>query len=282
MRVRQVLQLILTAAFGAVHCLFGLAGDKVVHGPLSMQLVFPANGVPSDHSGNYWVGWSISRHENWHTYWEHPGDVGVAPSVTWLSSSGCTIGEIIFSPPVRVSMSGISAYGHRGETLFLFPLTIPRNLKEKSISLRGNFSWMACSQTCLPASTELSIEIPIVENYSEDPKWTGLFEQFWLSQPQQALPDWSFQVESLGKFYKFHFPEVWPHASREVDFFCEDRLILSDQVPLVREEDGRPVWLLKKSPWAPDSPKEMKGVLLVNESGVGKNYYRISIPVVSP
>ena len=74
-----------------------------------MKLVYPANGLGLGTQQKVWVGWHIERDHGWHTYWKHPGDVGIPPQVEWDLPAGCEAGEIVFPPPKRVSMAGISA-----------------------------------------------------------------------------------------------------------------------------------------------------------------------------
>ena len=46
-----------------------------------MALVLPASGVAPN--STTWIGWWIQREEGWHTYWKHPGNVGITPHLEW-------------------------------------------------------------------------------------------------------------------------------------------------------------------------------------------------------
>ena len=250
----------------------------MAHGPLTMSLVYPGNGLPIDGEKRFWIGWQIEREKGWHTYWKHPGDVGVSPSVKWNLSNSCEAGEIVFPPPHRVSMTGIRAYGHYGETLFLIPFTLS-GTPEKEITIRGDFSWLACSRTCMPATAKLSLTIPMVDKLIKDKPLAERFRTFWDKQPRDPPAAWDFQAHALGKFIHLQFPRALSGHARPMDFFAEDRVVLSDQTPQVREQEGRLQWLLKKSPWDQSPPDQLAGLLAVGE-GEDLVHYRIKMPVL--
>ena len=58
-----------------------------------MALVLASNGVVSN--SNTWLGWWIEREEGWHTYWEHPGNVGLTPNLDWELPDGFKVESFI-------------------------------------------------------------------------------------------------------------------------------------------------------------------------------------------
>ena len=66
----------------------------------------------------------------------------------------------------------------------------------------------------------------------------------------------------------------------ELDFFAENRVVLSNQSPTVRKKDDRIEWILEKSPWGPQVPQKISGILSLKE-GARKSFYRLNIPVYS-
>ena len=278
--MRKILQLIsLLCCIGAAS-LDGKEGVSVSQFPLTLNLVYPGNGILSGESKEIWIGLRIVREDGWHTYWEHPGDVGIPPSIEWELPAGYSAGKIVFPPPHRVSMFNIRANGHTGETLFLIPLSIPPLTSGQELEIKGLCSWIACSHTCMPAHTQLSLKLPVVSKFEPDPHWTTQFKSFWSTQPKEIPKDWKFDARLIGKFLKLQFPPFLSAKNGELDFFAEDRVVLSDQSPLVRKKNDRLEWMLKKSPWGPPLPKEINGLLSVEEGG-GKNFFRLKIPVSS-
>ena len=106
------------------------------------------------------------------------------------------------------------------------------------------------------------------------------FQNFWATQPKEIPKDWNFDARLIGKFLKLQFPKFLSAKNAELDFFAENRVILSNQSPTVRKKDNRIEWILEKSPWGPQVPQEISGLLTLKE-GAGKSFYRLNIPVYS-
>ena len=278
--MRKILQLISLLCCISAASLDGKEGVSISQFPLTLNLVYPGNGILPGESKEIWIGLRIVREDGWHTYWEHPGDVGIAPSIEWELPAGFSAGKIVFPPPHRVSMFDIRANGHTGETLFLIPLSIPPLTSGQELEIKGLCSWMACSNTCMPAHTQLSLKLPVVSKFEQDPYWATQFQNFWATQPKEVPKDWNFDARLIGKFLKLQFPTFLSAEKGELDFFAENRVILSNQSPTVRKKDDRMEWILEKSPWGPQVPKKISGILSLKE-GATKSFYRLNIPVSS-
>ena len=60
--------------------------------PLSVELISEAKAIVPGETFN--VGLYLKPPSGFHTYWKHPGIVGVATSVEWTLPPGCSAGEI--------------------------------------------------------------------------------------------------------------------------------------------------------------------------------------------
>ena len=72
-----------------------------------MALVLSASGVAPN--STTWIGWWIQREEGWHTYWEHPGNVGITPHLEWTLPNDHTVSNLQYPFPKRVQMAGVKA-----------------------------------------------------------------------------------------------------------------------------------------------------------------------------
>ena len=124
--MRQIFQLRFSSLFllavSLPGGLFGVIGPEHREGPVRMSLVLPASGIKPN--STVWIGWWIQREEGWHTYWKHPGNVGLTPHLEWELPQGIEVGELQFPHPKRVQMAGVKAYGHYGDTLYLARLQV--------------------------------------------------------------------------------------------------------------------------------------------------------------
>ena len=104
---------------------------------------------------------------------------------------------------------------------------IPEDQHE--IHLTGRFSWMACSRICMPSTTKLSLTIPVVREPLADLYLAEKFKRFWQKQPQDLPDSWEFQAFSMGKFINLRFPRSLSKNTNRMEFFGEDRTVLSNQ-----------------------------------------------------
>ena len=147
------------------------------------------------------MGWNIIRQNGWHTYWKHPGDVGVPPSLDWNLPKGFEAQELIYCPPTKVKMGNIRANGNYGETLFLSKLKAPSDLKVgEIIPLKAKASWLACSLQCLPGFADLNLEVEVVDEISFDQRWRLRFEHFRQSIPKSIGDEWKVDALAKGSF----------------------------------------------------------------------------------
>jgi thiol:disulfide interchange protein/DsbC/DsbD-like thiol-disulfide interchange protein len=98
----------------------------------------------------------------WHTYWQNPGDSGLATTIAWTVPDGAEVGDIQWPAPERHSLGPVTNYGYEGEVTLLSPLTVPADAAPGStLALRAAVSWLVCSDVCLPEDVELTLELPV-------------------------------------------------------------------------------------------------------------------------
>ena len=113
-----------------------------------MELVFEQQGIVP--GGEFWIGWRMIRDKGWHTYWKHPGDVGVPPSIKWEFPSGFVAGKMLYSPPEKVKMGSIRANGNYGETLIAYKLGLIAAAKaDVFVTLYPKNEWDICAGHCI-------------------------------------------------------------------------------------------------------------------------------------
>ena len=71
------------------------------------------------------AGFLLRHPEGYHSYWKHPGIVGLATSVKWELPDGFVAGEIRWPAPQKVAMGPYPSQGYHDETLLMIPLTAP-------------------------------------------------------------------------------------------------------------------------------------------------------------
>jgi thiol:disulfide interchange protein len=120
---------------------------------------------------------------NWHTYWKFPGDAGISTEVKWKLPDGWKAGEIQWPIPLKLIEPGdIHIYGYHDEVLLLQEITPPASLKDSSVQLAAEASWLVCEKICIPGSANVKLDLPIAAQNA--PANGELFAKYRRSLPQ--------------------------------------------------------------------------------------------------
>ena len=240
-----------------------------------MSLVLPASGVAPNSS--VWIGWWIQREQEWHTYWKHPGNVGLTPHLEWILPDGVEVSKLQFPHPKRVQMAGVKAYGHYGETLYCAQLQLPDLPIGSELKLRAKARWMVCSHICLPQFTELTISMPVVDSPAPDPQWKSRFDEFLQKRPLPMPAAWKLQAKELGQFTKLTISGAPDLLGSELYFFGGSYLVCSDAGQKTRQLESITEMLLPKPTWPEENPTHLHGTLSVARKEGATAYYPLKV-----
>ena len=105
--------------------------------------------------------------EHWHIYYKEPGETGRATTVDLKLPDGFVAGEAIWQEPKTYNDFGYSARGYEDEMVIIFPVTVPASLTPgETVKIEADVTWLACETTCIPGSTTISLELPVVADAS--------------------------------------------------------------------------------------------------------------------
>ena len=216
----------------------------------------------------FFLGLHFKHPSGAHTYWKHPGVVGLATTVSWDLPPGFKAGEIQWPAPQVVKMAGHFAQGYERETLLMIPITPPEKLTDCIVKITAKVSWMCCGETCHPAVVvPFSITLP-VGNAESEPSTQPLFNQFRprIPQPPHAWTEISAKRES-GKIILTLVPKLrqrdpfWTEDT-PCRFFTLDGQVDTDRKQETRtSEDGTIVMTLTSSTTGPEAPSHLPGVV---------------------
>jgi thiol:disulfide interchange protein DsbD len=232
--------------------------------PLAIRLFAETRGIQA--GGTFFVGLHLRHPAGAHTYWKHPGIVGLATQVEWELPPGFVAGPIQWPAPEIVTMAIYQAQGYHGETLLLIPLTAPAGLADKPVTLTAKVSWMCCAKTCHPAAkVPLSVTLPVTATAELDPATRPLFAKFRALVPQRD-PAWQATVkrDQHRILLTLRPPGTQAPASSPagIRFFTADGQVDSNQPqPIELLPDGGIRLTLALSESAPPAPATLPGVL---------------------
>lgn len=94
----------------------------------------------------------------WHTYWENPGDSGMATSITWTLPDGWKASSIEWpAPELEEGPSGTN-YIYPKEVSLRVWLTPPPTFHSQ-VTLKAKVDWLVCKEACLPGQADLSLTV---------------------------------------------------------------------------------------------------------------------------
>lgn len=108
-----------------------------------------------------WLALHFIPDEHWHTYWQNPGDSGLATSINWQLPDGVTVGDIQWPTPQAFSIPPLMNYGFEGPTVLLSQLTVPADFRGDQLSIRARADWLVCEEICIPADAEFALTLPV-------------------------------------------------------------------------------------------------------------------------
>ena len=236
------------------------------------------------------AGILLSMDPGWHTYWQNPGESGLATTVRWTLPSGFSAGGIEWPLPEKKIESGdILTYGYTGEVMLLVSVMPPESLRAgTTVTLGVDVEWLECETTCIPGSASAQMKLP-VSSAPPVPDNRQLFEaarrllpvplseesEFTMVETADAgLVDLRLRPTGSARFMVggSDAPDFFPEAS--------DGLSIGRAEVNAQQTDVRlriPVRAMSVSP----GKKELSGIIVYRMENAGRKAVRIEIPLPS-
>ena len=158
----------------------------------------------------------LDHDEDFHTYWQNPGTVGLATSLKWNLPDGFKAGPIQWQVPEKVKMVTYDAHGYNTDATLLVDITAPETLPDNGVELKAKAVWMVCGpepkQCCNMGFKNLSLKLKT----SGLPEWDDA-GRVHIAEARRRLPQ---------------FLDGWEQDAKRI----EDKVILT-----VRNAKGLPV-----------------------------------------
>jgi thiol:disulfide interchange protein DsbD len=194
-----------------------------------------ANPVPSTHvqaelgsvvttiqpGTSFWVVLHLRMPAGWHTYWQNPGDAGLATAMHWQLPAGFTAGDIVWPYPQRLPVGPLMNYGYEGAVALLTQVTAPADLLPgRQVALRAETTWVACAQICVPEAATLELWLPVsTEKPQTDARWQAVLTEVQPLLPRTAPWKVVFAAEQETLTLVVAEPDVAASPITEATFF---------------------------------------------------------------
>ena len=133
----------------------------------------------------FWVVLHLRMQEGWHTYWQNPGDAGLATAIRWVLPEGFTAGDIVWPYPQRLPVGPLMNYGYEGAVSLLTQIMAPADLPpDQVVTLQAKTTWVVCAELCVPGAATLDLQLPVRAGKPQD-------DEHWMAvvaEAQAAIP----------------------------------------------------------------------------------------------
>lgn len=138
-----------------------LASERAATPHVQAQLLTASDVVTPGQTLRIGVQQKIIPH--WHTYWQNPGDSGLATRIDWRLPTGSKATPLEWPTPQRFKLGTVTNFGYADEVTLLSTLEVPISLKPGArFPIHAKVSWLVCEEVCIPEEVELSLELPVV------------------------------------------------------------------------------------------------------------------------
>ena len=169
--------------------------DYLKHGLLSeVKTIAPGQ--------TFTVALFLDHDDDFHTYWQNPGTVGLATSLKWELPAGFKAGPIQWQAPEKVKMVSYDAHGYNSDATLLVDITAPETLPEDGVELKAKAIWMVCGPEpklcCNMGFKNLSLPLQTSTSKEWDDDGRARIQEARIKIPQ-VLDGWEHGAKRMGE-----------------------------------------------------------------------------------
>ncbi|HUA67051.1 MAG TPA: protein-disulfide reductase DsbD domain-containing protein [Candidatus Saccharimonadales bacterium] len=257
-----------------------LAGNLARAAHTQVQLLLSAETArPGD---TIWAGVDLKMDSGWHTYWENPGEAGMATKIEWQLPTGVAAGETQWPLPEKLPPAEVTTYGYNNEVMLLVPLKLATDLKPGQLDLKANVSWLECKEECVPgsATVEAALNIGPETKVSVNAKTIDL----WKSKTPQSGSSLQARAwwEKPANGDKRPLILEWsaPDKSSQSDFFpsANDNYDIQPATEVLSAKPGEVRLRKTVQKFSGDWPEEISGVIVM-DIGIQRQGFDVKMSV---
>ncbi len=112
----------------------------------------------------FWLGLQIQHQPHWHTYWQNPGDSGLATRLQWKLPPGLQAGDIAWPLPKKIPIGTLANFGYEGPLLLPVSVTVGPDFKAPeggAVKVQLQAQWLVCREACIPQEGQFELSLPV-------------------------------------------------------------------------------------------------------------------------
>ncbi|MDO4724654.1 MAG: protein-disulfide reductase DsbD family protein [Comamonadaceae bacterium] len=111
------------------------------------------------------LGLLINHAPQWHTYWQNPGDSGMATELHWQLPGGWQASGIAWPVPQKLRIGELANYGYEQQVLLPVHIELPADWQPpggaSQVEIGLEASWLACRLECIPEQGSFRLSLPL-------------------------------------------------------------------------------------------------------------------------
>jgi len=225
------------------------------------------------------VGVLINLKDDWHIYWRNPGDSGLPTEIDFTLPVGFKITGIKYPIPKIFYSEEIVNYGYAHQVLLISEIIIPKDFKQKEISITAKLSSLICKNLCKAFDTTLTIKLDLTKDFYPEQHISDLF-----NYTRNLLPvvDQNIKVLTIKNSNSISLlidKKILSETEiNSFEFYPYQTGVLKNVAKQSNYSMGKYLELtLEPDPFRIEEPKELKGIILLNNDQT--KAYEINIPI---
>lgn len=203
--------------------------------------------------------------ENWHVYWDNPGDVGVPTSVNFYDNPKYRVLEEVHSKPKKeVFDEIITSYVYEKDFYFRVKLEIDSSNVGDVIPVKMDVIYNVCNEECFDEIQSLSFDLRVDNNTSINNEFVEILSRV----EKEFLPVVFVEVKKEDKQFEFKLNDDVLNVCSDLEFVSKyiKKRVLSEN-PSVKIDGSSVVVSYKEKD---DMPKDVNGIIIC-----GDNWFEI-------
>ncbi len=210
------------------------------------------------------IGVRLRLAEDWHVYWQNPGDAGLPTRIDWTLPAGFDAGPIQWPTPIRFEQGPVVSFGYADEVVHLTDVKAPADLQQGAeLDLQAEVRWLVCKEECIPGRATLQQKVKVG---AADEKAASALAAAAKMLPTELPWPASLRTEKEGIRLQVDAPALGKATVTSAFFFpgAAEQVEHGAAQKLERSEAGLSL-LLAQSALAAEAPTALEGILVFEE-----------------
>ena len=230
----------------------------------------------------------LDHDDDFHTYWQNPGTVGLATSLTWDLPDGFKAGPIQWQVPEKVKMVTYDAHGYNRDATLLVEMTAPDALPEEGVELKAKAVWMVCGPEpklcCNMGFKNLSLKLKTAKSPDWDADGRKRIEEARRLLPK-VIDGWEHAAKRIGEKVVLTVRStkgLSVHPDDKLYFYSESNHFTTLAQQRNQVEGNELTVTLPVADYAPEKLGKLVGLLFHPQGWPGTNgkkYMPVSLPL---